>query len=138
MGWMRYVDATQHLLGTSIQVSNPWPDESAWGISTETVDNAVLASMVNGVKYMRDGAGSIRQATAQEVTDFGGAVAVVEDDRKRTREKEVIQNSKTGRLLRALAEVMMDEINVLRSQHALSARTLSQVVSAIESKLDAN
>lgn len=39
-------------------------------------------------------------------------------------------------LTRALAEVMLDEFNVLRVRAGLNARTLSQLKTAIRSKLD--
>ncbi|MCK5603042.1 hypothetical protein KAR91_14255 [Candidatus Pacearchaeota archaeon] len=39
-------------------------------------------------------------------------------------------------VLRAFAEVVMDEINILRIEHSLSERTLSQLVTAIKNKID--
>jgi hypothetical protein len=44
-----------------------------------------------------------------------------------------------GRLIRALAEVMMDEINILRQQPTtvLAVRTLAQLKTAIKAKLAA-
>lgn len=40
------------------------------------------------------------------------------------------------KLLRAVALVTMDEINTLRSQHGLAARTAAQLKAAIRAKLD--
>ena len=40
-------------------------------------------------------------------------------------------------ILRPFAEVVMDEINILRALHGLPARTLSQLVDAIKAKIDA-
>jgi len=42
------------------------------------------------------------------------------------------------RVLRAFAEVVMDELNNLRAEHGLPARTLSQLVTAIKNKIDAS
>lgn len=39
-------------------------------------------------------------------------------------------------VLRAFAEVVMDEINILRTEHSLPVRTLSQLVNAIKQKID--
>ncbi len=39
------------------------------------------------------------------------------------------------RVLRAFAEVVVDEINILRAEHNLNARTLSQLVTAIKAKI---
>ncbi len=38
-------------------------------------------------------------------------------------------------ITRAFAEVILDEINVLRGQHSLSARTLAQLKTAVRDKL---
>jgi hypothetical protein len=38
---------------------------------------------------------------------------------------------------RAFAEIVMDEINILRSQHALAPRTLAQLKTALRNKLGA-
>jgi len=40
------------------------------------------------------------------------------------------------RILKALALVILDEINILRSQHGLAARTKMQFANAIRSKVD--
>jgi len=39
------------------------------------------------------------------------------------------------KMVEALALVIMDEINVLREQHSLPARTAGQIVDAIDTKL---
>ncbi len=39
------------------------------------------------------------------------------------------------KLMEALALVIMDEINLVRAQHALPDRTASEIVTAIENKL---
>ena len=55
-------------------------------------------------------------------------------DRDRHIAKRLIDDE---RVLRAFAEVVMDEINILRGHHGLAARTLSQLVTAIKGKIDA-
>lgn len=42
----------------------------------------------------------------------------------------------TERVIRALALVTMDEINILRDLHSLPLRTASQLLNAIEAKID--
>ena len=39
------------------------------------------------------------------------------------------------KLIEALAEVIKDEINILRAQHGLADRTVGQLATAIEGKL---
>jgi len=39
------------------------------------------------------------------------------------------------RLLKAFAQVVMDEINILRAQHSLPARTWDQLTTAVKNKL---
>ena len=45
------------------------------------------------------------------------------------------QLTQTRTIIRAFAEVVLDEINILRSQHSLSARTLTQLRNAVRGKL---
>lgn len=44
-------------------------------------------------------------------------------------------DDKERRLLRAFAEVVLDELNNLRAQHGLAARTMAQLRTAIRNKL---
>lgn len=41
----------------------------------------------------------------------------------------------TQSIMKAFAEVVVDEINLLRAQHSLAARTLSQLKTAVRAKL---
>lgn len=43
-----------------------------------------------------------------------------------------------GRIVRALALVTLDEINILRQLHGLAPRTAAQLRTAIETKVDAD
>ena len=43
--------------------------------------------------------------------------------------------TQTRTITRAFAEVVLDEINLLRAQHSLPARTLTQLRNAVRSKL---
>ena len=43
--------------------------------------------------------------------------------------------TQTRTIMRAFAEVVLDEINLLRTQHSLPVRTLSQLRNAVRSKL---
>lgn len=45
------------------------------------------------------------------------------------------QLDQTQTILKAFAQVMLDEINNLRSEHGLNARTLAQLKSAVRGKL---
>lgn len=48
---------------------------------------------------------------------------------------DIYENIITKKVLRAFVSVVMDEINILRAQHALAARTKEQFVRAIKDKL---
>ena len=51
-------------------------------------------------------------------------------------DRRAAKNSiKNERVLRAFAEVVVDEINILRAKHNLNAQTLSQLVTAIKAKI---
>jgi hypothetical protein len=47
----------------------------------------------------------------------------------------VVKELETMKILRAFSLVMLDEINLLRDQHALPARTVAQLKAAVRAKL---
>ncbi len=61
------------------------------------------------------------------------AVDVAEEQAQLDAIADELQQVRT--LTRAFAEVVLDEINLLRSQHSLSARTLTQLRNAVRGKL---
>ncbi len=66
------------------------------------------------------------------------AVDAVILTRKTQQERKFAKDEIDGkRVLKAFAEVVMDEINILRAEHGLPARTLFQLVTAIKNKIDA-
>ena len=70
--------------------------------------------------------------TAQEQSDADAAISTAQ------RGESVAQNlDDVESILRAFASVVVDEINILRQQHALPDRTLTQLRSAILSKMGA-
>jgi len=58
----------------------------------------------------------------------------LQSDTERDRIRDTFDD-KERRLLRAFAEVVKDEINILRGQHALAPRTLAQLRTAIRNKV---
>ena len=79
----------------------------------------------------------VRSATAAEIMAF--AIAEAEDDvlDARDKAKKLLIHSQTGKVLKAIIELMVQEINTLRSQHGLSPRTRGQVINAINNAIDA-
>lgn len=77
---------------------------------------------------------SVASCTAQEITDYPSKVS--EDDNAMERDASQSQLDSGGRkALRALALLMLDEINTLRDLHGLSQYTSSQLLNAIKSKI---
>ena len=75
------------------------------------------------------------QTFSQWLAEHGGdPVATFRRQAKEALDK---QSSETEGLIRALALVVLDEINTLRGQHALAPRTAQQLRDAIKSKLTA-
>lgn len=60
-------------------------------------------------------------------------VDVAEDSDELDKIADQLESTRT--LSRAFAEVVLDEINLLRAQHSLPPRTLSQLRNAVRSKL---
>ncbi len=62
------------------------------------------------------------------------AFAQAQTDEETQKVKDTFDDEER-RLLRAFAEVVKDEINILRGQHGLAARTLAQLRTAIRNKV---
>ena len=94
------------------------------------------------------------QPTDQEIIDAGNDLTTVNSQlfsewyaenggdpiatlRRKAREALDKQNAETEALIRALAFVVMDEINLLRAEHSLAARTPAQLRDAIKAKITA-
>lgn len=87
-------------------------------------------------KYWKHDAGSIVEMTAGEKTAQDTAEAnQATADRRTSAEAGVDAKDDLGMIFRAFAEVMKDEINVLRAQHSLPDRTISQLKTAIKNKI---
>ncbi len=93
-------------------------------------------SAVANVKpiYWKETSGVFTEMTLTEKGVKNAEIAAAKADHDRSTAKHRIGDEP---VLRALAEVVMDEINILRSKHSLAARTLSQLVTAIKNKIDA-
>ena len=74
---------------------------------------------------------TLMDQSARDAVDVAEAQAAI--DNERATQKNRIDNEK---VLTAIAKVMMDEINILRAEHSLTARTLAQVKTAIKSEVD--
>lgn len=84
--------------------------------------------------YWKETGGVFSEMTLTEKGVKDAQIAAADADRDRRIAKRRIDNE---RMLRAFAEVVMDEINILRGQHGLADRTMSQLVTAIKGKIDA-
>lgn len=74
------------------------------------------------------------QVFSEWLAEHGGDPALT--SRREAREALALADSRIETLLRALALVVMDEINILRAQHGLAPRTGSQIRLAISNKID--
>ena len=84
--------------------------------------------------YWKETSGVFSEMTLTEKGVKDAEIVAANADRDRRTAKHRIDDE---RVLRAFAEVVLDEINILRGQHGLTARTLSQLVTAIKGKIDA-
>ena len=112
-----------------------------YNISTSKYDTAYFfldpdLSAVANVPYIywQESGGVFSEMTLTEKGVKDAEIAVANADRDRRTAKHRIDDE---RVLRAFAEIVMDEINILRGEHGLAARTLSQLVTAIKGKIDA-
>ena len=83
--------------------------------------------------YWKETSGVFSEMTLTEKGVKDAEIVAANADRDRRFAKRRIAK----RDLIAFAEVIMDELNILRAEHSLTLRQLSQVESAIERKIDA-
>jgi hypothetical protein len=80
--------------------------------------------------------GTVRNATQAEIDTFAPAQI---DDRNQRDAGRSLNHLKTDpnlrRIITAFAAIMVSEINILRSEHGLPDRTLSQLKTAIENRI---
>lgn len=81
-------------------------------------------------------AGSIRNATQPEIDSFPTHKDTDDNLIQRTAADTRLDSGiSDAKLIKALAAVVMDEINILRAQHGLADRNLAQLKTAIKNKL---
>ena len=88
-------------------------------LECESVDQATLDTAFAG--YVAD------------QTNIDAATAAAKETVSRDSDKDLYDNK---RLWRAVAELMVDELNILRALHTLPDRTVAQANAAIRSKID--
>jgi hypothetical protein len=113
-----------------VLVDPPLTDGAQWLSPAPDYQNGVL-----GYAKINDN-GVIRNATQAEIDTFQPAEL---DDRNQNEADQAIdyfQNHKQfRRIMTAFAAILVDEINILRSQHGLPVRTLQQLKTAIENRI---
>lgn len=93
---------------------------------------------VLGFAKIIDGA-DCRNATQPEIDNFAVAEAADEALMDRDRAKDLFENHPNWRkLLTAFADIIKDEINILRAQHSLPDRTLAQLKTAMLNRISEN
>jgi hypothetical protein len=81
--------------------------------------------------------GTVRNATQEEIDTFAASQADDRNQRDATRAKEYFQDHpQFRRIMTAFASILVDEFNILRAEHSLNDRTLSQLKTAILNRID--
>jgi hypothetical protein len=81
--------------------------------------------------------GTVRNATQPEIDSF----AAFEDDDENSQDADAAidlfeSHPRFRKMMIAFADVIKDEINILRQQHSLSDRTLEQLKTAIKNRIN--
>ncbi len=84
----------------------------------------------------------IRNATAPEIANFPTAVAEDTVDMEQAHADDIVDGDsscKCGamRTTRALMEVVVDELNILRDLHSLADRTIEELIASMKTKIAA-
>ena len=104
------IQSADWIIGPDLSAVLPFPSKY-WPISGDTV--------------------SLMDQAARDAVDVAEAQGKLDADRSAQKDR-----LDTEMALKALALVVMDEINILRTQHGLPTRTGAQLVGAIKSKID--
>jgi len=110
------------------------PDYSSRG---DAIVNPDVSGLSADKKYWIHSGGSIREMTPAEKQAVNDT-EIVKDIADRRSEANNNLIGREGQVIRALAEVVMDEINILRDlqKPSLPLRTLTQLKNAIKKKID--
>ena len=85
-------------------------------------------------RYWQESGGVFSEMDQAGKDAVDAAILASETQQDKSLAKDIIDSE---RVLKAFAEVVMDELNNLRAEHGLPVRTLSQLVTAIKNKIDA-
>ncbi len=112
----------------------PLPD----GTDTRNPTDPNVELRVLGFAKIWDGS-NVRNATQAEIDTF----PIAEDADGKLQDKDsaidLFQNHPRFRkMMVAFADIIKDEINILRAEHGLSARTLTQLKNAIQNRISEN
>ncbi len=105
---------------------------------TDVVLNPDLSAL-SGVprKYWKHVTGSIVEYTAGEKATQDAAEDTAAEARVRADAKDRLDGFDSQSLqLRAFADIIKDELNILRALHSLSDRTLAQLRTSIKNRID--
>lgn len=112
--------STDKWLGTPNMLINPDESGLTGHYTTWKYNGSILVNM-----------------SGAELTAIANANATAQDTSLRTGAKDGFDGQTiTGLQYRALAEVILDELNTLRALHSLPDRTLGQAKTAIQNKID--
>ena len=88
-------------------------------------------------KYWKHDTGAIVEMDSTEKSTIDTEESDATDLSIRNAAKDPMDNlDSNGLVLRALADTIRDEINILRANHALSDRTLAQLKTSIKNRID--
>lgn len=88
-------------------------------------------------KYHVVDEGAVREMTQPEKDAFDAVEAEAQDTAMRNDAKAPMDDlNSMALIIRALADIIREEINILRAEHSLSPRTLQQLKTAIKNKID--
>jgi hypothetical protein len=120
--------SVQYVVGES--VNNPGIDTDFYGTTAQVEQ---VADWGNGKKKWNGS--SVVACTEQEESDYAANMISQENliDREGAKSRLDAGGNKA---LRALAELVLSEINLLRAEHAMPARTRAQLKTAMENALD--
>lgn len=138
--WLHRVDKTFIARSSPTDMKLRYPTEIFVDVNGNAVSNinwiwkpdlGAVGNFASKYWVIAGDAVSLMDQAARDAVDAQEAASEVAEDRAENKLR--IDDE---RVLKALALVMLDEINLLRSKHSLAPRTKAQLITAIKAKVD--
>lgn len=120
-------------------VSSPIDPTYPVGVDEGAIKDPDISALLSiPLKYWKHSGGAVVEMSQAEKDAVDAVITAAIVLRQKEAAKDIIDTLQSqGRMIRAFAEIIIREINILRALGSLPDRTLNQLKSAIQAEIDA-